>query len=129
GLDLRRSPKAGCEPSLPHRLRRQSSRSPVLRPLWFRGGRPLRLHGWQPCRRGHYHAEGPVSEIEVIRAAGLGRFPHGFLGRKGGVSVGECAGLNVGYGSNDDREAIAANRERAIAALLPGAELATVHQI
>jgi YfiH family protein len=70
-----------------------------------------------------------VSEIDVIRAADLGRFPHGFLGRRGGVSVGECAGLNVGYGSNDEREAIATNRERAIAALLPGAELATVHQI
>ena len=70
-----------------------------------------------------------MSEIDVIRAADLGRFPHGFLGRRGGVSVGECSGLNVGYGSNDDREAIATNRERAIAALLPGAELATVHQI
>lgn len=59
----------------------------------------------------------------------LGQIPHGFLGRRGGVSAGECAGLNVGFGSNDDREAIATNRERAIAALLPGAELATVHQI
>src|SRR5688572_6112843 len=39
------------------------------------------------------------------------------------------AGLNVGYGSGDDREAIAENRARAIAAVLPGAELATVHQI
>jgi hypothetical protein len=70
-----------------------------------------------------------VSEVEVIRAVGLGGIPHGFLGRRGGVSVGECAGLNVGYGSNDDRDAIAINRERAIAALLPGARLATVHQI
>jgi hypothetical protein len=45
------------------------------------------------------------------------------------MSVGECAGLNVGYGSNDDREAIAGNRRLAIAALLPDAELATVHQV
>jgi len=59
----------------------------------------------------------------------LGQFPHGFLGRRGGISVGECAGLNVGFGSNDDREAIAGNRRLAIAALLPEAELATVHQV
>jgi YfiH family protein len=38
-------------------------------------------------------------------------------------------GLNVGYGSGDDPELIAENRRRAIAAVLPGAMLATVHQI
>jgi YfiH family protein len=65
----------------------------------------------------------------VIRAISLGQFPHGFLGRRGGMSVGECAGLNVGYGSNDEREAIAGNRRLAIAALLADAELATVHQV
>ena len=64
----------------------------------------------------------------MIRAASLEAVPHGFLGRRGGVSGGELAGLNVGYGSGDDREAIAENRARAIDAL-PGAELATVHQI
>ena len=67
--------------------------------------------------------------VEVLRASNLGGVPHGFLGRRGGVSTGELAGLNVGYGSSDDREAIATNRERAIAAVLPGAELATVHQV
>jgi polyphenol oxidase len=70
-----------------------------------------------------------VSNVEVIRAISLGRFPHGFLGRRGGMSVGEMAGLNVGYGSSDDREAIDGNRRLAVAALLPGAELATVHQV
>jgi len=55
--------------------------------------------------------------------------PHGFLGRRGGVSVGELAGLNVGYGSSDDRHAIDENRRRAVQAVLPGAELATVHQV
>jgi YfiH family protein len=39
------------------------------------------------------------------------------------------AGLNVGYGSSDDREAIAGNRRLAVAAILPEAALATVHQI
>jgi len=70
-----------------------------------------------------------VSGVEVIRAVSLGRLPHGFLGRRGGVSVGECTGLNVGYGSKDDREAIAGNRRLAIAAILADAELATVHQV
>lgn len=70
-----------------------------------------------------------MSEVEVVAANSLSGVPHGFLGRPGGVSKGELAGLNVGYGSNDDREAIAENRRRAIAAVLPGAELATVHQV
>jgi YfiH family protein len=70
-----------------------------------------------------------VNGVEVIRAISLGRLPHGFLGRRGGISVGECAGLNVGFGSNDDRDAVSGNRRLAIAALHPDAELATVHQI
>jgi len=70
-----------------------------------------------------------LSDVEIIRAVSLGRLPHGFLGRRGGVSVGECAGLNVGYGSNDDPEAISGNRRLAVGALLPEAGLATVHQI
>ena len=67
--------------------------------------------------------------VEVIKAANLTGIAHGFLGRRGGVSTGELAGLNVGFGSRDDRDAIAENRKLAIAAVLPGAELATVHQI
>jgi YfiH family protein len=67
--------------------------------------------------------------VEVIRAACLAPVPHGFLGRRGGVSAGELEGLNVGYGSGDEREAIAENRRRAIEAIFPGAELATVHQV
>jgi YfiH family protein len=70
-----------------------------------------------------------VSEVEVIRSMSLGAIRHAFLGRRGGVSTGDLAGLNVGYGSNDDRAAIEENRRRAVAAVLPGAELATVHQI
>jgi polyphenol oxidase len=67
--------------------------------------------------------------VEVIRVACLGRAPHAFLGRRGGVSTGELAGLNVGYGSNDELTSIDQNRRLAIAAILPGAELATVHQV
>jgi YfiH family protein len=67
--------------------------------------------------------------VEVIRAISLGQLPHGFLGRRGGMSVGEMAGLNVGFGSSDDREAIEGNRRLAVAAILAEAELATVHQV
>jgi YfiH family protein len=45
------------------------------------------------------------------------------------MSIGDMAGLNVGFGSRDDREMIAGNRRLAVAALLEGAELATVHQV
>ena len=65
----------------------------------------------------------------MIRAASLDAVPHGFLGRRGGLSTGELAGLNVGYGSGDDRGAIAQNRALAIEAVLPGAKLATMHQV
>ena len=70
-----------------------------------------------------------MTDVPVIRAHVLDGVPHGFLGRAGGVSAGELAGLNVGYGSKDEKEAIDENRRRAVAALLPGAGLATVHQI
>ena len=67
--------------------------------------------------------------VEVIRSGLLEGIPHGFLGRRGGVSEGEMWGLNVGYGSGDDPDLIAENRRRAIAAVLSGAQLATVHQV
>lgn len=67
--------------------------------------------------------------IDILRAAALGDLPHGFLGRSGGVSTGILAGLNTGWGSGDDREAITENRRRAIDAVLPGARLVTVHQV
>ena len=34
-----------------------------------------------------------MSQVEVIRAVSLGGLPHGFLGRRGGISTGELAGL------------------------------------
>lgn len=66
--------------------------------------------------------------VEVIRAALLADLPHGFLGRRGGVSQGICAGLNAGLGSDDDPKAVAENRRRAVAAVAPGARLVTVRQ-
>ncbi len=67
--------------------------------------------------------------IEVLRAGALGGVPHGFLGRAGGVSTGLYAGLNVGLGSEDDRDAILRNRDLARDAVLPGAMLVTVRQV
>ncbi len=67
--------------------------------------------------------------VEVIRSEALAAVPHGFLGRRGGVSAGTCAGLNVGFGSGDDRDSIRENRRRALQAVAPGAELATLHQV
>lgn len=70
-----------------------------------------------------------ANPVDVVRAQALAALPHGFLGRRGGVSTGVVAGLNVGSGSKDDPEAVAENRRRAIASVLPGAKLATVYQV
>ncbi|ARS27351.1 peptidoglycan editing factor PgeF [Sphingomonas sp. KC8] len=70
-----------------------------------------------------------TDSIDPIRAPALGAIPHGFLGRRGGVSTGIHAGLNVGLGSDDDHAAIHENRRRAVAAVAPGAALVTLHQV
>lgn len=67
--------------------------------------------------------------VEVTRAAALDGIAHGFLGRRGGVSVGLCAGLNVGVGSGDDPAAVAQNRQLASDAVLRGATLITAYQV
>ena len=67
--------------------------------------------------------------VEVIRTAALEGVAHGFLGRRGGVSTGVHAGLNVGLGSDDDPKAIAENRRRAADAVLPGGRLVSVFQV
>lgn len=67
--------------------------------------------------------------VEVFRAEALTGVPHGFLGRRGGISTGLVAGLNLGLGAGDDEAAVRVNRTLAIAAILPGADLATVYQV
>jgi YfiH family protein len=67
--------------------------------------------------------------VEPIRAAALSAVPHGFLGRRGGVSTGVCAGLNVGLGSADERSSIHENRRLAVEAAAPGRQLVTLHQV
>jgi polyphenol oxidase len=67
--------------------------------------------------------------IDVATTPLLTGTRHGFLGRRGGVSTGMVAGLNVGLGSGDDPAAIAENRRRAAEAVAPGAALVTVYQV
>ena len=70
-----------------------------------------------------------MSEVEVFRARALHGVSHGFLGRRGGVSTGDMASLNVGLGSQDDPALIAENRRRATEGVLPGARLVTLYQV
>lgn len=58
----------------------------------------------------------------------LAGIPHGFLGRRGGVSEGICWGLNAGHGSHDDPATVAENRRRAVAAVAPDATLVGLFQ-
>jgi polyphenol oxidase len=67
--------------------------------------------------------------IDVITTPLLTGTRHGFLGRRGGVSRGLVAGLNVGLGSGDDQAAIAENRRLAADAVAPAARLVTVYQV
>jgi polyphenol oxidase len=70
-----------------------------------------------------------VSGVEVVRAGVLADIPHGFLGRRGGVSEGICWGLNAGLGSHDDAAAVAENRRRAGQTVAPDATLVGLYQI
>jgi len=64
-----------------------------------------------------------------VAAPMLANVPHGFFGRRGGVSSGDLASLNCGLGSGDDPALIAENRHRAAEAVLPGAALAGLYQV
>lgn len=66
--------------------------------------------------------------VEALTHPLLAGAAHGFLGRKGGVSTGELAGLNVSY-SEDDPALTSENRRRAVEAVLPGGTLQTCFQI
>lgn len=62
-----------------------------------------------------------------LTADGLGTVRHGFFTRQGGASVGLYTGLNCGFGSQDERTAVAENRRRVVDAMGIG-PLVTVHQ-
>ena len=54
----------------------------------------------------------PPPHVEAPNLSPLPGIRHGFFGRQGGVSTGIYTSLNVGIGSDDAPENIAANRER-----------------
>lgn len=68
--------------------------------------------------------------LDIITSPLLAPLRHGFFGRRGGASSGVFAGLNCGYGSSDQHEAVTINRHRVATALQvePDA-LIGVHQV
>lgn len=66
--------------------------------------------------------------VEALTHPLLAGAAHGFIGRRGGVSTGDLAGLNVSY-SEDDPALTAENRRRAVEAVLAGGTLQTCYQI
>ncbi len=68
--------------------------------------------------------------VEAPELATLTGIRHAFFTREGGVSTGIYASLNGGTGSNDDREAVKANRRRMAAYLnVPPEHLLSLHQV
>lgn len=70
-----------------------------------------------------------VETVDKVSSSLLEGAAHGFLGRRGGLSSGIYAGLNVGLGSDDNRDVILKNRQQAKAAVLPDSQLVTLHQV
>ncbi len=64
-----------------------------------------------------------------VRSAPLEPIPHGFFGRRGGLSTGDLASLNTGIGSGDAPLLVARNRAAVRDAVLPGAALLGVYQV
>lgn len=68
--------------------------------------------------------------LEILTSPDLGALRHGFFTRKGGASSGIFAGLNCGYASSDQREAVTINRARVAEAMGTAPEgLALPHQV
>ncbi len=67
--------------------------------------------------------------LEIITADSLAPLRHGFFTRRGGASSGIFEGLNCGYGSSDQTDAVACNRARVAEAMqVPPDHLVSLHQ-
>lgn len=67
--------------------------------------------------------------LDIITADGLTELRHGFFGRAGGASSGIFEGLNCGYGSSDQEDAVRINRARVANALcVEDTHLLTIYQ-
>ena len=68
--------------------------------------------------------------LEILTSDILSPVRHGFFSRRGGASSGIFKGLNCGYGSSDQTEAVTINRQRVAAAMEVDPEaLVGVHQV
>jgi YfiH family protein len=68
--------------------------------------------------------------LDPITHEALDAMPHGFFGRRGGVSEGLYGSLNCGLGSKDDPASVMENRARVGQALgADGAQVLTCHQV
>ncbi|MEH6835916.1 MULTISPECIES: peptidoglycan editing factor PgeF [Falsihalocynthiibacter] len=68
--------------------------------------------------------------LEILTADSLTPFRHGFFTRKGGASSGIFSGLNCGFGSSDQSEAVHVNRDRVAQAMqVAPNHLCGVHQV
>lgn len=67
--------------------------------------------------------------VDVLRARALDGIAHGFLGRRGGVSTGETASLDMGRRGRPPTPELIENQRRAIAAVAPGTDLVGLYQV
>lgn len=83
-----------------------------------------------PITRGIARHEGGLAWFEAENLGTASGLRHGFFSRKGGVSDGIHGGLNVGFGSDDDKGRVAENRVRAAKTFdtVPD-QLTTVYQV
>ncbi|MBC7281364.1 peptidoglycan editing factor PgeF [Hoeflea sp.] len=76
------------------------------------------------------HAPDPVRSALLDAVSAGSGISHGFFSRSGGVSEGLYRGLNVGLGSNDNRDHVMENRARVSRWFgLESDRLVTVHQV
>ncbi|PKR55106.1 polyphenol oxidase [Thalassospira marina] len=92
---------------------------------------PQCLARWRtPVTEKLIKADNGVSFLSADILGNIAGLKHGFFTREGGVSNGIHAGLNVGFGSDDDKDIVARNRSLAAAAFDTTSDrLTTVYQV
>ena len=69
----------------------------------------------------------PITDRDLAALRGI---RHGFFTRNGGVSSGLYGSLNIGFGSDDEKQAVTENRRRTMESLnLPETSLTTIYQV
>lgn len=70
-----------------------------------------------------------MNPVDVILSEALDGVAHGFLGRRGGMSTGALASLDMGRRGQAPTPELIENQRRAVAAIAPGNTLVTPYQI